>query len=158
MKAIEQYFHMELITLQVLRNILKAWLWNPSVQQNLHSSLQWYVCLGLPMICCSFFTSIFFLANISPVTTSKTEDLNNINAGMVSKSSLLCFCEFKINLKVISRGTYVQDLSQHGSQMQKFVTSKVVLLWSACCSWWVEWWKPVVAIDFDEVYISTLII
>ena len=26
MKAIEQYFHMELTTLQVLRNILKAWL------------------------------------------------------------------------------------------------------------------------------------
>ena len=51
------------------------------------------------------FNSFFFLASSSPQTT-KTQDLNSINAGMVSNSSVLCFCDqLRLNLKLtLARG------------------------------------------------------
>ena len=52
-----------------------------------------------------FFNSFFFLASSSPLAT-KTQDLNSINAGMVSNSSVLSFCDqLKIYLKLtLARG------------------------------------------------------
>ena len=75
----------------------------------------------------AFFSSTLFLASSSPLAMSKSQNLNNVNAGKASKSSLLNFRQFRISTSMVFQVRDIYRVFLCSGQMKKIVNVFVLL-------------------------------
>ena len=85
------------------------------------------VCLLQASTDVAFFSSTLFLASSSPLAMSKSQNLNNVNAGKASKSSLLNFRQFRISTSMVFQVRDIYRVFLCSGQMKKIVYVFVLL-------------------------------